>query len=449
MVFKNGAPTEGYPMSADAIQAELTNGNLNGFDLIHYQGKWQPLQDFWQLPPAEDTSVKENDDAEELATILEEMLPLEGYIDLPASLSSDVNRQKRAKESKYRQRIFLPKHWSAAPWASNGMYKMRKMALHHSWIFLIGIPILAMLFMLTTYSCNRLVGRTSCIHIFNFTGSTTAMDIPKIFRNDISIPPGKSALTDIALPMPMDVSVHINKLPLNQAVRMVPNYDIIVNINGAALFDVFKNYRDIDNYTFNSYESLRLIRQIANRENPTAALKLVAELHQNFAREFYVETINDEVISGEQYNLGKLDLSYGKRNTPSKFNANNNDICFSGIQNFDFANGSIAFTHRKPYNNCCLTFDSNATIVPDPALPNVAIGNDTVTFSATITGDKAMKIRLDFAGKYYRPVGKTVKTEVTWRYEADYNDGAWSNCRWIYSFDTVEGRKRDIAVPVR
>ena len=452
MIFTQEASDNGFPLPIDSIQRKINRGDFGAHDLIFYNGQWFPLNKVFDMPPVS-SRHEENADIPELAMLLEEMPPLDGYAELPPVRRMDKTRMARAAESPFRQRK-LKKNAAAdsdgrsgtqASFATDDPKAKRKR--FPWWITLsVAIPCLVVLSVFSLWMKNKSGHHTSCIFIFNESGRSVEARLALIGAQATAATGQVSAIQDVAVPFVMNLSLALDgdKAAVGK-VHLAPGCDTVVNVGKSMTFDIYRGLDKIQDVEFRSPHLTSLKRQLLDNLVPDDVLTVAEDLARKVRIDHYVSESSEAMYDTRSYNFWDFNFDYGLRNKPAEALPNNLYLADKRRHEFSFANASVLWKPGDQTASYSWKLPNGMVFHPDS---QTELSENDLVLKVTLGDNDTAHAEIVFKNTYRRNISGEYPTDVKWKYLADFSNGKCTSCRWQYSYRTTSNNTVSKDIPI-
>ncbi|MBQ7176876.1 MAG: hypothetical protein IJS08_05605, partial [Victivallales bacterium] len=363
LVYKDGYPNEGLPITLGELGKQIAEGNFVPLDLIFYNGIWQPLNMVFDIPATPDVEVSSGD---EIALKWKELPAVEGF---PRPVYGGPGRLSG----------LVTDLW-------HGFLRMRKfryMTPMQKTVYILIVLVLASA--LYTFLLGRLINRIlwkpAYVVVYNHNDCECKATLRKtgfIRREIIVQPKSLGVFQDVFVPFPMQASLKLRPVPGKQGetrsskVPVGPGHDMVVNFGGD---DVFGEY-DLDileTLSLNGLFERDLGKQIAALQEPDKALAIQTELH-DMGKHVMQNAVDGILISDGSYDFSMLGivrstdyLEHQKQAVPK---AKLPLIMMNNKASMKFKNASIEFRPRNASMPCTFKIVFPSNFLPLPANMN-------------------------------------------------------------------------------
>ena len=452
MVYKDGYPNEGLPITLDELGKQIAAGNFVPLDLILNNGNWQPLNMVFEMSaPASKDNVSSG---EEIALKWKELPAAPGFP--PPVYAGHGGLRDLASD-------FW--HWFLRARKFHYMSPLQKTVY-----ILVVLAFAAFLYtVLIGKVVNRILWKPAYIAVYNHNDHECTASL---FRRKIKIAPRElGVFQDVFVSFPCKANLKLR--PANGAkgetksikVPVRPGHDLVVNFGGE---DVLGEY-DLEIMSTLSLSGLlerELGRQIASLQSPDKTLEIQAELHE-LGKRVLQNSVEGVLLSDENYDFSMMGISrsidyseHAKQPAPSSVKLPL--VMMNDRVSLKFKNASTDFRARNASMPCAFRVEFPSDFLPLPANRNNARldkGKVTVkpiagkAVQANIKYDESKNMVLTLSPlkgnvtAYVRhPIDMHKDFAGTWTYQATLcRSGANANkWKWTWKYD---GRVKEKTAP--
>ena len=440
LIFCNGDPDGGHPVTLLTLQHQINSGELHSFDLIWQKDNWLPLGEIYNLPPPPEVYV--DDSLPELALNFDDLPAVEGFPKLP----------KRKKKKKVRKRKARGKTAPTEP--QNLRQKI--------WQVLRIVAVLAILCwggIRGGRILNFILKKPSYILVINTFDRDFRAKIMNYSWQEC-IKSGNAVFADIYVALPCRKKMRFEPInltaspaaagqeatsqamePLSPAylrVPLRPNCDTIVNPGGRATLGVY-DFSQLPELTLQTPELRNLSREIAEGREPVSASKVCQQI-QELAAKLLIEKRTDEFFSSRDFRTDKLGINravYAGSSQPPKLPSELPplSLVYPLQQNISFKNGSVMFDPDNERTERTIMLTSKE-FTPEKGL-SVTSGSPRLSLRY-----EGQRLRLQMTGLKGKVLDQKKKSfDADWNYEAVLQAGKWS-CNWTAKYRVPSSDKR-------
>ncbi len=448
LIFCNGDPDSGHPITLLDLQHKINNGELQSFDLLWHDNNWLPIGEVYELPPPPDVTV--DSDLEDLALNFEDLPAVEGFPSLP----------KRKKKKKLISK--KPRGGKTSPAAPTSLRQK-------IWQTVRTVAVLAILCwggIRAGRILNFILKRPSNILVINTFDRDFRAKIMSYDWQDC--PKGSNAaFNDIFVALPCRKKMRFEPLlissqnlpkdepgkdeiveplsPSQLRVPLRPNCDTVVNPGGRGTFGVY-DFTDLSTLALQTPELRNLSMEIAEGREPISASKVSQQI-QDLLTPLFIEKRQEEFFSSRDFRIEKMGFN-------RSFDASATGVApkpaaelppyslvYPLTQTLSFKNGSLLF---DPDND---RTERSIVLISKEFSPEKGYSVTTGTARLSIQYEKnALRLRMTgLKGKVLD--SKKKSHDADWSYDASLQSGKWT-CKWLakYRVQSADKKKTDEVV---
>ncbi|MBO4512446.1 MAG: hypothetical protein J5746_06740 [Victivallales bacterium] len=363
LVYKDGYPNEGLPITLGELGKQIAEGNFVPLDLIFYNGIWQPLNMVFEIPATPEVEVSSGD---EIALKWKELPAAEGFP--PPSYGGPGRLRGLASDL-----------W-------HGFLRMRKfryMTPMQKTVYILIVLVFASA--LYTFLLGRLINRIlwkpAYVVVYNHNDCECNATLRKtgFIRREITVQPKSlGVFQDVFVPFPLQANLKLRPSAGKQGetryskVPVGPGHDIVVNFGGDEVFGEY-DLTILETLSLNGLFERDLGKQIAALQGPDKALAIQNELH-DMGKHVMQNAVDGMLISDGSYDFSMLGigrstdyLEHKKQNAPKEKLPL---IMMNDKASMKFKNASIEFRPRNASMPCTFKIVFPSDFLPLPASMN-------------------------------------------------------------------------------
>ncbi len=289
LVYKDGFPNEGLPITLDELGRQVAAGGFVPLDLIHYNGIWQPLNMVFNMPEQPEIKV---DTRDEIALKWKELRPAPGFA---SSGSVNMGGIKGVLNDLW--------HWFLRMRKFRYKTPMQKIA------YVLAFLVLA--FLLYTFLVgkllNRILWRPAYVAVYNSGDSELKA---RLMGRKLNIAPGNvGVFQDLFVSFPGSHTLKLNGADGKKSIRVPvrPDFDVLVNPGGSGAIGEY-DLAECGKMSLDTAVVKKLSRQIASLSGPDALNEVLRELH-DMGDKVYQGRIDDVLLSDASYDLSHIGIA--------------------------------------------------------------------------------------------------------------------------------------------